>query len=141
MNHEIHVALEPNALFTPPRDGDVGYDLHSTERIWIYPSQTVLIGTGVTMALPPELYAEIRDRSSIATNRGLQVVAGIIDPGYRGRIIVALYNGTEDRRPVDTGDKIAQMIFHEVITPKVLFVGKILSDTERGDKGFGSTGG
>ena len=124
-------------------DFSAGCDLYacSKEKISFNPGETKLIKTGIAMELP-ECYAGlIYARSGLATKRGLAPAnkVGVIDSDYRGEIMVALHNHTNEVKEIDAYERIAQL----VVTPyiKAIFneVDK-LNDTIRGTSGFGSTG-
>jgi len=128
---------------TPPQkahSGDLGYDLFAAEGVAIFPSETKVIKTGIALQLPQGYGAFIKDRSSVATKRGLHVVAGVIDNGYTGEICVALYNGTESLAHVKPGEKIAQLVLIPTVDFAVEEVTDISSADGRGENGFGSTG-
>jgi len=121
-----------------------GWDLYANIPngfVLIYPQTTVMIDTGLSMAIPKGWCGGIYARSGLAAKKGLAPInePGVVDADYRGPVKVALHNhGTEVQR-VDTGERIAQMIFHKV--PQVLWDEKEeLDDTVRAAGGFGSTG-
>ena len=120
-----------------------GYDIFAclNHTITIKPHETVKIGTGLTIEAPNYCWYGIVARSGIATKEGLRPAncVGVIDPDYRGEIIVALHNDSEIPREVYNGEKIAQMIFFPRIEVNFEEVDE-LNETERGDGGFGSTG-
>lgn len=120
--------------------GDLGYDLFADEGVAIFPHETKLIKTGIAIQLPEGYGALIRDRSSVATKKGLHVVAGVIDNGYTGEICVALYNAIESLTHVKPGEKIAQLILIPTVDFAVEEVTDISSSDGRGENGFGSTG-
>jgi len=103
--------------------------------------QTVRIPTGLAMEIPEGYFGAIFARSGLATKSGLRPAncVGVIDSDYRGEVIVALHNDTDENRIIENGERIAQI----VILPcqSMSFVETdTLSDTERGDGGFGSSG-
>lgn len=120
-----------------------GYDLYAATDyiIDIAPHSTIKIGTGLSFELPSGTFSAIFARSGIATKRGLRPAncTGIIDADYRGEIIVALHNDTDELQSVDPGERIAQMILLPFIEMNFEEVDE-LSDTNRGGGGFGSTG-
>lgn len=120
-----------------------GYDLYAAikERVGIRSHETVKIGTGLSFELPEGTFAAIYARSGIATKRGLRPAncVGICDSDYRGEYIVALHNDTEEPQFIEPGERIAQMILLPYIEMKFNEVNE-LSNTNRGDSGFGSTG-
>lgn len=120
-----------------------GYDLSAaTDKvIVIAPHTTVKIPTGISVELPEGTFGGIYARSGIATNQGLRPAnaVGIVDSDFRGELIVALHNDSDEYRFVDPGQRIAQFIVQPYINVE-FEEANILSDTERGDGGFGSTG-
>ena len=107
----------------------------------IAPHCTAKICTGIAMEIPEGYFGAIFARSGLATKCGLRPAncVGVIDSDYRGEVIVALHNDTDQFQTVEFGERIAQL----VILPcqNVTFVEKEeLSDTERGDGGYGSSG-
>lgn len=119
--------------------GSAGYDLYSNERKILVPYERVIIGTGLAMAFSRRYVGRICDRSGLAWNNGLHVLAGVIDPNYRGEWKVVLFNTSERTITLQEETRIAQVLFYEVADWEVLEVEE-LSDTERGSGGFGSTG-
>jgi len=132
--------LTSNAkLPTKAYKGDLGFDLYSIETVTIKSNEKpVSIRTGIAIELPENYGALILDRSSLAS-QGLHVVAGVIDNGYRGEIIVKMVNLTKDPITLLEGTKIAQMILIPIVDCNIIEVNQ-LSETERNDKGFGSSG-
>lgn len=124
------------------REGDAGADLRSAEDlIFIFPGERVLVKTGISIALPDGYVALIHPRSGLALKNGITVLntPGTIDSGYRGEIAVLLYNAGSDAFTVNRGDRIAQMVIQKFETAEFEVV-DALTDTDRGDGGFGSTG-
>jgi len=121
--------------------GDAGLDLHAIAETEILPGDTQLIKTGIAIALPSGIEAQIRPRSGLALKHGITVLnsPGTIDAGYRGEIGVILINHGKQAFQVIPGMKIAQMVICSVIEAKVAIV-ETLDNTTRGDDGFGSTG-
>ena len=99
------------------------------------------IGTGVAVALDPGSAALILPRSGLATKQGLRPAntPGLIDSDYRGEVIVALYNDSQETRIVNHGDRIGQMMIIPYITDDFI-LSDSLEETDRGQGGFGSTG-
>jgi len=119
--------------------GAVGYDLYSVDEVVLSPSQRTLVGTGVAVVLPMKVYGRVAPRSVLTVKHGIHVGAGVIDPDYTGEIKVALFNLGDGPFEVKKGDRIAQLILERCETPYVREITEI-SETERGDGGFGSTG-
>lgn len=118
---------------------DAGWDLYTVERKRIPGNNKYAIRTGIAMAIPEGWYGQIKNRSGIAVNTPLMVDAGVIDPGYRGEIKIVLVNTSEMPWDVEAGTKIAQIIFEKI--PEVEFTEVTdLPPSDRGEKGFGSSG-
>lgn len=109
--------------------------------VTIAPGQTAFIPTGLAMALPSGYVGLVCARSGIACKRGLAPAnkVGVIDSDYRGEFLVALHNHGSEAQSVEPGERIAQLLIVPVLTPGFTQVQE-LSDTRRGDGGFGSTG-
>lgn len=116
--------------------------IHNEEnRVEILPGETAFIDTGIVMEIPNGYVGLIYARSGLACKQGLAPAnkVGVIDSDYRGNIMVALYNQSNETRIVSEGDRIAQII----IQPIEQFGFKVtenLSNTVRGNGGFGSSG-
>lgn len=119
-------------------DNDAGADLFSIEEIHIQPRSPAMIRTGIEIALPRKTCGLIWGKSSLES-KGLIVTAGLIDEGYRGEIIVCMYNLTDNIQVIEKGQKIAQLVVIPVYYPKFKEV-KELPKSKRGIFGFGSTG-
>ena len=109
--------------------------------VTILPGRTVMIPTGLSMELPRGYAGLIYARSGLACKRGLAPAnkVGVIDSDYRGEFIVALHNHGDQPQIIRYGDRIAQLVITPVFTPGFMEVSH-LSDTRRGEGGFGSTG-
>lgn len=120
-----------------------GADLYACleEPVTIAPGQTAFIPTGLAMALPVGYVGLVCARSGIACKRGLAPAnkVGVIDSDYRGEFLVALHNHGSVSQNVEPGERIAQLLIVPVLTPGFAQVQE-LSDTGRGNGGFGSTG-
>lgn len=122
---------------------DAGVDLCSTSDVTIAPGERAVVGTGIAIALPIGTVGLVHPRSGLAARAGLSIVntPGTIDAGYRGEIKVCLINH-DPRSPIEIarGDRIAQLLVQRVELPMFVEVDE-LSDTSRGDGGYGSSGG
>ncbi len=109
--------------------------------ITIEPSQTVLIHTGIAMAIPDGYVGLVYARSGLASKKGLAPAnkVGVIDSDYRGEIMVALHNHGTQTQTVEHGERIAQIVFTPYVTADFNVTDE-LSETVRGEGGFGSTG-
>lgn len=106
------------------------------------PGKTAMVPTGLSMALPQGFEAQIRPRSGLAAKFGVTVLnsPGTVDSDYRGEVKVILINHGPEAFEINRGDRIAQMVIAPV-TQGILQETDALPDTERGEGGFGSTGG
>ena len=123
--------------------GDAGLDLRARHDVCLGPGERGLVTTGIALALPPGYAAFIHARSGLALRCGLGVVngPGVIDASYRGEIGVILIN--HDRHSqvqLSRGDRIAQLVIQRVAHAGIDEVAS-LPGSQRGDGGFGSTGG
>lgn len=121
--------------------GDAGMDLYSTEEVIIPSGKTSLIKTGIAIQLPNMTEAQVRPRSGLALKHSITVLntPGTIDEGYRGEVGVILINHGDKDFIVTKSMKIAQMVVKPIYDIDIVEV-KELSDTDRGEGGFGSTG-
>lgn len=134
-----------NEKYTPKyaTEGSAGMDLKARleEPITLLPRQKMLIPTGVFIELPVGYEAQIRARSGLASKHGITLVSGIgtIDSDYRGELHIPLINQSDSAMKIKDGDRIAQMVITEYtkIEPQLV---QELSETVRGNKGFGHTG-
>lgn len=120
-------------------DGDAGFDLYVAERTSIPYGKFVDVPLGISVELPPGTWAQLTGRSSTLRKRNLLVTQGVIDNGYRGELFAGVQNLGREGTVVDRGERIAQLILHDMVTPDPVMV-SILSETDRGAAGFGSTG-
>ncbi len=126
-------------------DGSVGLDLRAaleTPVLRIEPGERAAVPTGLAMEiLEPGVAGFVFSRSGEGAKRGLTVAqgVGVIDPDYRGEIMVWLLNTSKEPREIERGQRIAQLVFLPALAAKVLPAGD-LSDTRRGSGGFGHTG-
>lgn len=141
-------------LPTKNHSTDAAIDLYSIDEETIRSGQTVKIRTGIAVEIPQGYYGQIFDRSSMGA-KGIHVHGGVIDGSYRGEIIVCLQNtnlytyeddyksfkfdDTPEFYDIKNGDKIAQMVILPVPELEVVEVEE-LSSSDRGEKGFGSSG-
>jgi dUTP pyrophosphatase len=132
--------LDNNAKIpTKANPNDAGFDLYSVLDTVIPPKQRKTVRTGIAIQMPDHLAGLIWPRSGLSVKQGIDVLAGVVDSGYRGEIMVCLYNTSDEVVGINTGDRIAQIIFQEV--PRVTMeVHDTLGSSQRGDNGFGSSG-
>jgi dUTP pyrophosphatase len=134
--------LTPSA--TLPRrahPGDAGLDLCAAVDLDIPPGATRLVGTGLSFELPPGTEAQVRPRSGLALKHSVTVLnaPGTIDEGYRGEVSVILINHGPSVFEVKRGMRVAQLVVQPTLAVDVTD-SAVLSDTSRGQGGFGSTG-
>ena len=136
--------LNENAII-PTRGSSqaAGYDLYActSTPIVIAPHQTVKIGTGFAFELPDGYFGAIFARSGLATKNGLRPSngVGVCDSDYRAEYIVALHNDTNEPQIINPMERIAQLVVMPYLPVEFNEVDE-LSETERGEGGFGSTG-
>ena len=134
-----------NAI-TPTRGSAAaaGYDLYvprEVDPISIFPHETKLISIGLAMKIPQGFFGAIFARSGLATKQGLRPAncVGVVDSDYRGEIMVALHNDSDETKTIEAGERIAQLVLLPFLNINFTEV-ENLDETERGDGGFGSTG-
>lgn len=117
-----------------------GCDLTSSEDVVIPSGEWKAVSTGLRIAIPPGFVGQVCPRSGLAL-RGITVLnaPGIVDPDYRGEVKVVLINLSKQEYSVKKGDRIAQLVFTTALQATLLRSDE-LSETERGERGFGSTG-
>ena len=133
--------------YTKAHLSDAGWDLYASEACVIPPKERRVIKTGISLAIPEGYVGLIWPRSGLAVKKGVDVLAGVVDAGYRGEVMVCLLNtqyfcdisGQEDHIDINVGDRIAQILFQRVPHFKLIEVDD-LKDTERSESGFGSSG-
>lgn len=120
-----------------------GLDIRAnlTETITLKPLERTLVKTGIFLEIPVGYEAQVRPRSGLAYKNGVTVLnsPGTIDADYRGEVGVILINLSNENFVINNGERIAQLVFAKVEQAEWLEV-EILSDTNRGEGGFGSTG-
>lgn len=142
-NIKIKLLNEFAKIPTYGSDYSAGADLYAciNEEIEILPHNTVFINTGIQIEIPTGLVGLIYARSGLGCKKGLAPAnkVGVIDSDYRGEIIVALHNHTNDKQNIKPNERIAQIVFTPYYKADFQKVEE-LSDTIRGTGGFGSTG-
>lgn len=138
----VKVVTEDTSLFPKYQTaGSAGCDLHSAEDVNIEPNSRGFVNTGIKIEIPEGYGAFVCPRSGLAVKNGITVLnsPGIIDNDYRGEIKVILFNTSDKIFTVKKGDRIAQLVFFPIIQAIFRKVAEV-SDTTRGEGGFGSTG-
>jgi dUTP pyrophosphatase len=118
--------------------GDAGYDIRSSIEYTLQARSRSLIPTGLFLSMPQSVYAQIHPRSGLSI-RGIDIGAGILDSCFRGELKILLINNSQLDFHISVGDRVAQLILHPLYTGSVVRV-EHLDDSERGSKGFGSSG-
>ncbi len=132
--------ISPNSVIPKySHKGDAGFDLASAENYLLSPGNKIIVNTGLQMEIPDGYWGNIRDRSGLAAKKAIHVLAGVVDSHYRGEIKVVLINLGKENFEIKKGDRIAQMIITPYEDYEIEEVSD-LSETERGESGFGSTG-
>lgn len=145
LSAKIKIKKLTDTAKTPTRGSEhaAGYDLYADvkEDVQIKPHETVKIGTGLAMEVPDGYFGEIFARSGLASKEGLRPAncVGVCDSDYRGEYIVAIHNDSEETRTITAGERIAQLVVMQYLPVTFDEVAE-LTDTNRGEGGFGSTG-
>jgi dUTP pyrophosphatase len=123
-------------------DGAAGMDVLSAEDIVLEPGMRYAVATGLSLAIPPGYEIQVRPRSGLALKHGISVpnTPGTIDSDYRGELKVILINHGSEAFAIHRGDRVAQLVLAPVTRASWDEVDE-LDATERGEGGFGSTGG
>lgn len=116
-----------------------GYDLYSVENTVIMKRSRGAVDTGVVIEIPDYYYGRVASRSGLAFHHGIEVGAGVIDQGFTGCIKVLLHNHGDKDFHIKSGDRIAQIIF-EYIGHSFMQEVEEIGSSERGERGFGSSG-
>lgn len=128
-------ATEP----TRERSTDAGIDLYASTKIRIPANNRETVSTGYAVAIPEGYYGQVQERSGYSLKNTLILKAGVIDSEYRGEIKLVFQNSGDYPIMIEAGDKIAQLIIHKLPKLNIQFVSE-LDTTDRGTKGFGSSG-
>lgn len=135
--------LEGGRLPERAHPNDLGYDLYAAAPAVILPGDWSVVGTGLTLALPPGFAGLVTPRSGLASRLGVTVLnsPGLIDAGYRGEVGVILINHGDEPFHVQPGDRIAQLLIVAACLPELREVDTLADSDSRGSGGFGSSGG
>lgn len=141
---ELPIARLNDEAVLPTRahDGDAGLDLYACEAAHIGPGERWSVGTGVAVEIPDGHAGLVLPRSGLAKKHGITLVnaPGLIDSGYRGELRVLLLNtDPADIFRVQPGDRIAQLVISPIVLAEPVETAT-LTDSARGDGGFGSSG-
>ena len=121
------------------KEDDAGYDLYALEDIAIPANGSAGVATGIAVELPSFVVGFVKPRSGLSFKHDIETGAGVIDSNYRGEVKVKLYNHGSSEYNITAGDRIAQLVLLMKCDADVVEV-KELGETDRGQKGFGSSG-
>jgi dUTP pyrophosphatase len=124
---------------TYAKKGDAAFDLRSAEEVLVKAGHKGLVKTALRIAVPEGYCGLIWDRSGLAAKNGIHCLAGVLDSGYRGEIVVVLHNLGKEDFLIEKNMRIAQMLIQPVDAATLTEV-EDLDDTERGAGGLGHTG-
>ena len=142
----MKIMLDEGAVMpTRAHETDAGLDLYSREEVTIPPrtdrlnANSYTFDTGVHVVLPSRNYGKIEGKSGLMVNHSVCSLGGVVDEGYTGSIRVKLFNMGLEPYTIHKGDKIAQLVIQPYSNPNIWLTDS-MPDTERGERGFGSTG-
>ena len=137
----INTSQHPLPAYETSASAGVDLKANLTDFIILKPLGRTLVKTGIFIEIPEGYEAQVRPRSGLALKKGITVLnsPGTIDADYRGEIGVILINLSNEDFVIENGERIAQMVFSSVVQAQWLEV-ETLSETHRGEGGFGSTG-
>lgn len=144
-NEEAKIEVKIIGRFTPKYQSKqaAGCDLYADidDPIVLEPGKYNIVPTGVRLELPQGYEAQVRPRSGMAMKYGIGILnaPGTIDADYRGEVKVILFNFGQESFRIESGDRIAQLVFNRVVQAQFILVDK-LKETKRGSGGFGHTG-
>lgn len=119
--------------------GDAGMDMYALEDTEVLPGETAKVRSGLAFELPQDYVGLCWDKSGVATNGKIKTIAGVLDTGYRGEVLMSVINLGTEPYVFRKGDKVLQMLIQKVEQPEIVEA-KELTETSRGEGGFGSTG-
>ncbi|MDD6038638.1 MAG: dUTP diphosphatase [bacterium] len=142
---KIQLKKLTNTAKLPMRGSEqaAGYDVYAdiSEPLIIAPGETVKVPTGLAVAIPDGYFGGLYARSGLATKQGIRPAncVGIVDSDYRGELIFALHNDSNREQTIGVGERVGQLVVQPFLSVTFDEVEE-LSDTARGEGGFGSTG-
>ncbi|MBS3132329.1 dUTP diphosphatase [Candidatus Woesearchaeota archaeon] len=138
----VKIKIKKEADLPTPKyahKGDAGFDLYAAEAHTLAPMEKKVVKTGIKMEIPEGYVGLVWDRSGLAAKNSIHNLAGVIDSHYRGEVGIVMMNLGKEKFEVTKGMRIAQMLIQPVASAELVEVDE-LSETQRGDGGFGSTG-
>lgn len=143
MEVKIKKVTETAIMPTKGSDGSAGFDLYvdSDTDIMVHPHRTEMLQTNIAFEIPKGYFGAVYARSGISTKRGLRpaTCVSVIDSDYRGSVGVPIHNDTDGIRFIDAHERVAQIVITPIPEVELVLVDE-LSDTDRGECGFGSSG-
>lgn len=138
MNLLIKKIIPEARINTPAYFGDAGYDVFATQTITLKPLERFNMPLGIAISFPSDCVCLVQQKSGNSVKKGFDTIGNVIDSSYRGEIHAVIVNTSNESITINKDDKVAQLLFLDVNTPRIEFVNE-LSTTERGEKGFGSS--
>ncbi|AFB76925.1 dUTPase [Cotia virus SPAn232] len=137
----VKCVLLSNNGYIPTKStpGSAGFDLYSAYDYEISPLKRILVKTDIMFDIPEGCYGRIAARSGLSLNKYIDIGGGVIDRDYRGNIGIIVINNGESTFYISKGERVAQIIFEKYFDIDILQCDNI-NFTERGNKGFGSSG-
>jgi len=140
---EVRLTEEAKAkglpLLSYSRQGDAGIDLRSVQQADIPAGQRTVVPTGMHLSVPSGFVGIIKDRSGLASRKGIHIMAGVIDSNYRGEVRVVVLNTSATKYKIEIGERIAQMLILPLARVNIVEKDK-LDVTNRNENGWGSSG-
>ena len=139
---KLKIYLDENAKMpTRAHETDAGLDLYAVRSAVVYGNSSEIFDTGVHIEIPAGYAGFLKSKSGLNVRFGI-TSEGVIDAGYTGSIVVKLYNNGKFPFYVNKGDKVTQLVILPIETPELELVENLeqFNGSDRGDKGFGSTG-
>ena len=118
---------------------DAGMDIRTLDRVEIPAGERVSVPTGLAFAIPEGHVGLIWDKSGVSAKKGITMLAGVLDAGYRGEVVLIALNTSQELQVFEAGEKITQILVQPIVQPTIVEV-ETLDDTARGEGAFGSTG-
>src|SRR5699024_4490582 len=136
---QIKQLSESATLPTRSHEHDSGLDLYASEDTLVTYTHASVIPTGIAVNIPPGYEGQIRPRSGKSSKTNLRVILGTIDAGYNSEIGIITDTLNKSEYLVRKGEKIAQLVIQKVELPTIEIVDQFDTQSERGEKGFGSS--
>lgn len=139
--HKVEIIVGKDGVYpTQAYTGAAGHDIYAAENKVLKPLAIEKISTDLRFSIPEGYYGKIEERSGVSIKTSLKRKAGVVDSDYRGEVFIVMQNVSNSTSYVAKGDKIAQIIINKIADIEVTEVTQFETpDTDRGDKGFGSS--